>query len=141
MSKLLGDQSPLIAIPIESLFSSIIAHELAHALLFQMRNGAGETIAEDEYVAYAMQYLSLTAPERESLLRAMPGQESYVTRDMLNDFFLTMSPITFGSWAWRHFEKQEDGCGFISGIVSGEIDFTLDAASRCLNPPECTINR
>lgn len=141
MSGMLPKDSPLRAIPVERLFSSIITHELAHAFLYQMRSGSGETIAEDEYVAYAMQYLSLSETERMALLDAMPGHTRVVTRDMLNDLFLTMSPVVYGSWAWRHFAKQEDRCGFIAGIVAGEIDFSVDAASRCLDPPECTIMR
>lgn len=141
MSRTLPKDSPLAAIPVERLFSSVITHELAHAFLYQLRGGSGETIAEDEYVAYAMQYLSLSEPERVALLGAMPGHPQFVTRDMLNDLFLTMSPVVFGSWAWRHFERQKDRCGFIAGIVAGEIDFSVDAGSRCLDPPECTITR
>lgn len=140
MSKLLPEGSPLAAIPAETLFSSIVTHELGHAFLYQMRGSSGQTIAEDEYVAYAMQYLSLSEVDRNSLLEAMPGSGSYVSGDMLNELFLTMSPVVFGSWAWRHFESQEDGCSVIAGIVAGEVDFTIDAASQCPDPPECTIN-
>ena len=141
MSKMLSDDNALRAIPVETLFSSIVAHELAHAFLYQMRGGSGETIAEDEYVAYAMQYLSLSEDDRLSLLQAIPGQGAYASRDMLNDLFLTMSPVVFGSWVWRDFEKQEDGCGVIADIVAGKIDFSIDATSGCLDPPECTIKR
>lgn len=134
----LSSDHPLRTIPTKRLFESIVTHELAHAFIYQMRDGAGDTIAEDEYVAYAMQYLALSEDDRAAILEAMPGQASFVTRDMLNDVFLSLSPMVFGSWAWRHFSKQEDGCELIEKIIGQEIDFTVHDAFRCNDPPECT---
>lgn len=137
LSAALPQDHALGAVPTERLFASIITHELAHAFLYQMRGGAAATIAEDEYVAYAMQYLSLSNDDREAILQAMPGQVEVVSRDMLNEMFLALAPEIFGSWAWRHFQKQEDGCAFIREIIAEEVDFSTGDDFRRYDPHGC----
>lgn len=125
LSRALGSENALRGIPLDRVQASIVTHELAHAFLYQMRGGPGDTVAEDEYVAYAMQFLSLSEADRIAVLEAIPGQDTTITRDMLNDVFLALAPMVFGGWAWRHFSRQPDGCGFVSDIVSGKVDFSI----------------
>ncbi len=123
LSNTLGTDHPLGVIPEDLLFGSLLTHELTHAIVYQARGGPAPAIAEEEYVAYAMQFQFLSDENRKLVLQRFPATERQASLSLLNNVKLTFSPTLFGALAWRHFEEQEDGCEFVRRILRGEIRF------------------
>ncbi|RDC71079.1 hypothetical protein DLJ49_16250 [Rhodovulum sp. 12E13] len=105
-------------------YDSLVVHELAHALMDQAECAHPRCDSDKEYVAYAMQFLSLPESARDTLLswRERPQE---VPQERLNDILLWMKPDIFAFTAWAHFDGLDDGCAFVQGIVRGETTLQL----------------
>ena len=117
-------ESVFATLDAEEYYDSLIVHELAHALMEQAECSAPRCDADKEYVAYAMQFLSLPDSAQAALLswRDQPGE---VPKGQLNDFLLWMKPDVFAFKAWSHFASLEDGCAFVSELVDGTATLAL----------------
>ncbi|WP_371037719.1 DUF6639 family protein [Rhodosalinus sp. FB01] len=122
----LAPDSVLRDIPREALFDSLVVHELAHAALAQQPCAAPPCLAEHEYVAYTMQMQAL-APEHRAIVTGAARGLDRVTEERLNEFIAVAAPDTFAAWAWTHFSRPENGCGFVARLISGEAQLGLDA--------------
>ncbi len=122
----LAPDSVLREIPGAALFDSLVVHELAHAALAQQPCAEPPCLAEHEYVAYAMQMQAL-APDHRAIVTGAARGLDRVTEERLNEFIAVAAPDTFAAWAWTHFARPENGCGFIARLISGEAQLGLDA--------------
>lgn len=102
-------------------FDSVVVHELAHAAFETMKCPEGNCTAAAEYVAFAMQFMSLP-PELRSTVADPERARREVSRDELMPFIYFLKPDLFATRVWAHFQQQPDACGFIGQIVRGEVE-------------------
>jgi hypothetical protein len=120
----LPPESPFAQLDAHAFFDSLVTHEITHALIFQTLGGTAGSVAQNEYIAYAMQLDALPAKDREKLV-APYREEGEVTLTELNGFILSMKPARFAARAWLHFRAPENGCHFLGLILDGEVSFGL----------------
>ncbi|WP_432816735.1 DUF6639 family protein [Sulfitobacter sp. JB4-11] len=101
-------------------FQSVVVHELAHAALDSTPCPFETCIATSEYVAYAMQVLSLDAVA-QSQFSEKAGLDRRVSIDELSMMVYLMAPGRFAQKAWIHFTQRDDPCGYIDQIVKGVV--------------------
>lgn len=124
VSEVMPGDSVFATLDPEVYYDSLIVHELAHALMEQAECVHPRCDSDKEYVAYAMQFLSLPESARDTLLswRERPQE---VPQERLNDILLWMKPDIFAFTAWAHFDALDDGCAFVQRIVDGETTLKL----------------
>ena len=115
----LGEGSRFAEIPAAEFYDSLVAHELAHALAYQTRWGALGSVADTEYLAYAMQLESLSAQTRAGFIARHPVTEP-VKPQALNEAVLAFAPAIFAIKSWIHFSQPENGCSFVRALLTGE---------------------
>ncbi|MCU0775267.1 MAG: hypothetical protein MUC74_12445, partial [Ideonella sp.] len=104
----------------ERLWRSVVAHEVAHALVGCHLQGRSLPGAAHEYVAYVTMFATLDDATRESALAAMPGS-GFAHDAEINDFRYALDPMSFGVEAYRHWLRQPDGIGFLRSLIRGSI--------------------
>jgi len=119
LTEALGADHPFIEIPRDPFYDSLVAHEMAHALAYQTRQGPLKSTSATEYIAYAMQVSSLPEDIRAAFLSNRSVTEP-VTPMALNEVILAFSPADFAVRAWKHFQAPENGCRFIQRLLDGE---------------------
>ena len=107
-------------LPINEYFRSAIIHELAHAVSDGNPCPFEDCLVRDEYVAYAMQVMSLTLKEQLNFA-AIAGLNRPVSRDELNSISLFMAPNLFSQKVWTHLKQRNDPCGFIDQLSQGKV--------------------
>jgi hypothetical protein len=110
----------------QAYWDSILVHELTHAAYDTVPCPFQTCVATSEYVSYAMQVRSLPTDERALFgqtveLRGKPNH------DAINAMILYMSPDRFAVYAWLHFQGRKDPCGYVSGIMNGDLYFDHEA--------------
>jgi hypothetical protein len=110
---------PMAMIDPAQLFSSLIVHELSHALIEQLQCPVAPCLAEHEYIANVMQMSVLSPTARQVILDARPGPPD-PDPAQLNDFFAVRDPLGFAATAWRHFQFPGHGCAFVDKLLSGQ---------------------
>ena len=105
---------------IDEYFQSVIVHELAHSAFDAVPCPFETCVVADEYVAYAMQIMSMQPDARRSFEDAS-GLGRKVSRDELNAMTLFMAPDLFARKTWAHLSQRSDRCGFIGKIMDGIV--------------------
>jgi len=105
-------------------FESVLVHELTHAAFEYTASGLASCANNHEYVAYAMQMLSLPAHERQKIV-ATYDIASPIDPLLLNSFIAAMAPDRFAAIVWQHYSERGNGCSFIRELVSGESTLGL----------------
>jgi hypothetical protein len=108
----------------DALFDSLIVHELAHAFIDQAECRGIACLAEDEYIAYALQIDSLAPADRAAVMAGHRITDAADT-GRLNDFIVLAGPNHFAQAAWLHFSLPGNGCAFVQKLIDGEA--TLQA--------------
>ncbi len=104
----------------ETIFETVLRHELGHALLYQTLAGREIGLAAHEYIAYALQIDAMSPNVRTVFLKtndAKPPQNL----DIFNALIAGFAPGKFAAKAWLHFSQSEHGCDFIGKLVAGDI--------------------
>lgn len=104
----------------EAYFQSIVMHELAHAATDGMPCSFDGCVVEVEYIAHVMQVMSLE-PDALRIFEQELEMDQPVSTDTLNPLILFLVPEVFAQNAWKHFNQQDDPCGFIGQLVSGQV--------------------
>jgi hypothetical protein len=104
----------------DAYFQSVVVHELAHAASDGMPCGVGDCVVGAEYIAYAVQVMSLDAQARMAFAQTAPMGKP-VPIDTLNPFLLLIAPGQFAQTVWAHFSQQDDGCGVLGRIIEGKM--------------------
>lgn len=120
LSGLISAGSPYRRISPMLLFESLIVHEATHALIYQVMGPESGPRAQNEFMAYAMQYDFLPDAARARLLE---GREngSAVTLRSLSGSVLAMAPDAFAARAWYYFSIPGNGCELFRRFVSREL--------------------
>ena len=122
LAQVLDDSSAYLKIAPEQLFESIVVHELTHAYFHNTRCGMETCLAGHEYIAYAMQFQTLSTQDRNALIDALPASIP-VELEWFTDERLNETPELFAANAWRHFSRPGMGCAFVRDIVAGDAVF------------------
>ncbi|NNE88172.1 MAG: hypothetical protein HKN27_08860 [Silicimonas sp.] len=105
---------------IDRYFHSVIVHEITHAAFDAVHCPIDNCVVGSEYVAYAIQVMSLTADERQSFVDRA-GLDRRVGRDELSALILYIAPHLFAQKVWTHLSQRDDPCGYIGQITEGRI--------------------
>jgi hypothetical protein len=117
----LGDNSRLFGLPMDdTLYRSVVVHELAHAIADQNFGYEHPSLVAQEYVAYVAQLATLEPALREKILvaNALPG---YRDVDEMSCVYYAMDPSGFGIKAYRHFAALPHPGEFLRRWLSGGI--------------------
>ena len=104
----------------EDYYQSVIAHELAHVAFDDVPCPYDVCMAGNEYVAYAMQVMSLSPAAQDEFVSGSDLARR-VSRDELSVIMLFMAPDRFAQKVWAHLSQQEDPCAFIGQIMDGSV--------------------
>ncbi len=107
-----------------AIFASLVVHEMAHAALSHTAPGLSSDLTTQEYIATAMQFRSISPPDRARFLEAWPV-ETPVDMHGLNQFTHALAPGLFMSRVWLHFDAPENGCAFVAELIDGSARLGL----------------
>lgn len=111
---------PFAALDTATFFKSVVVHELTHAATDGFPCPFDTCTASVEYVAYAMQVMSLPETARRTF-EADADMQKRVVVDELNVFILLMAPDVFARKVWAHLAQRPDPCFYIGQILDGKI--------------------
>jgi len=118
-------KSAFADVPDAPFFDSVVIHELAHAAFDAVPCPFGSCPATAEYVAYAMQIMSLPSGELAKF-EASFEFEKRVSYDEINAIILFMAPEKFVRKTWGHLSQRGDQCAYIRQIMNGNILFDTE---------------
>ncbi len=104
----------------ETLYRSVVAHEVAHALVGCHLDGRQLVTSAHEYVAYVAMFATMDPATLEAVFAAMPGP-GFTYDAEINDMRYTLDPMAFGVEAYRHWLRQPDGFGFLRQVIDGKV--------------------
>jgi len=104
------------------LYSGIITHEIAHAILHQNAEELDLPATAHEYVAYAVQLASYPGDLREALTLRTPAV-SASNLFVFSNFLLLADPDRFAITAYSHFRQPENGCAFLAKVLQQKVYF------------------
>lgn len=108
-------------IPIEpSLYRSLAAHEVAHAISDCNFKLARPTIQAKEYMAYVTMFATMAPAVRARILRKSPGH-GYDGDWQMGTAIYMVDPMRFGVQAYRHFLKPVNGRRYLHAILAGKV--------------------
>ncbi|MBX3638163.1 MAG: hypothetical protein KF683_22555 [Rubrivivax sp.] len=102
------------------LYRSIVAHEVAHAVIGCHLAGRRLPTAAHEYAAYVVMFATMDAEVREQALAAWPPS-GLVADSNFNDLTYVLDPMSFGVAAYRHWQRQPDGAAFLRRVIAGDV--------------------
>ncbi|MCB1772002.1 MAG: hypothetical protein KDI88_00175 [Gammaproteobacteria bacterium] len=118
-SEMAGDT--LFGLPLnETLYRSVVVHELAHAIANQHFVDARPSLVAQEYIAYVAQLSTLETATRARILAAN-SLPAYASVDEMSSTYYAMDPSGFGIKVYRHFLSLDDPGAFLRGLLSGDI--------------------
>lgn len=107
-------------IPIEaSLYRSLAAHEVAHAISDCNFKLARPSIQAKEYLAYVTMFATMAPSVRARILRKSPGH-GYDGDWQMGTAIYMVDPMRFGVQAYRHFLKPVNGRSYLHAILAGK---------------------
>jgi len=104
----------------DALYQSVVAHEVAHAIVGCHIGGRKLPTAAHEYVAYVVMFSTMDPAERQAALQVNPGQ-GYDHDAQINDLQYAFDPMRFGVEAYRHWLRQRDGADFLRRVLAGQV--------------------
>jgi hypothetical protein len=107
-------------IPLDrSLYRSLVAHEVAHAIGACNFKLAQPSIQAHEYVAYVTMFSTMAPDQREDVLARYPGDGFEDDAQMSSTIYL-LDPLRFGVAAYRHFLRSENGRSYLQRVLEGK---------------------
>jgi hypothetical protein len=108
-------------LPIDrTLYRSLVAHEVAHAVAAHNFKTSRPSIQAKEYIAYVAMLSTMAPGAREKVLWRFPG-EGFEGEWQMDVAIYLSDPMRFGVRAYRHFLKQRDGREYLNAILYGTI--------------------
>lgn len=102
------------------LYSSLAAHEVAHAVASCHFTIQQPTLIAEEYIAYIVMISSMPPDLRQRVLQAFPGQGFVDDWEMTPTMYL-MAPMFFAVQAYRHYLMPGNGRDFLFRVLAGEV--------------------
>jgi hypothetical protein len=113
--------STLFGLPLnDTLYQSIVVHELAHAVADQHFVSSRPSLVAQEYIAYVAQLSTMDPATREQILKAN-RRAPYTDISEMSSTYYAMNPSGFGIKAYLHFISLDDPGQFLRGLLSGDI--------------------
>lgn len=107
-------------LPIDrSLYQSLVAHEVAHAIAACNFKPAKPSIQAQEYVAYITMFATMAPDQREVVLARYPG-DGYEDDAQMSSIVYLFDPLRFGAEAYRHFLKPTNGRDYLRRVLEGK---------------------
>ncbi len=110
-------------IPQDVLFDSLVAHEMAHALLEEASAPEELPMLSHEFIAYSTQIASMPDIHRERFLATDAASVDGPTETLVNPFILMMAPDLFAAAAYRQLSPEKDLCSWVDRLLTGEEVF------------------
>jgi hypothetical protein len=123
----LAKGTPYTELPQDEFYSSLIAHEVVHAVMHHNLKRPAASLAAYEYPAYALQIASLSPSTRQQFLRHF-GEVAVGPDALFNNALLHFDPFFFAVRAYQHYAASANGCAHLSALLEGSVAFipTLD---------------
>jgi len=102
-----------------SLYRSLAAHEIAHALALESAVQPPLSVRGSEYVAYVAMFATMSPTHRDAILAATP-ESKFERESQISDSYFYLAPLEFGVSAYRHFLRPEVGAPFLLAILRGK---------------------
>lgn len=112
--KLLFDQ-PLS----HDLYRSLVAHEVAHAVVQANYSGDSPQVVPQEYIAYTTQFAAMS-PELRAAILDSSRISAFAGEYQMSATLFFLDPPSFGIAAYRHFRNQPDGRPVVWRLLRGE---------------------
>ncbi len=112
--------TPFATIPADTLFDSILWHELVHGLLHENAPDPVSRVSH-EYLAHAVQIRALPADIRETFLTETPVEQPATAS--INMMVLRFVPAYFAAASWEYFARQDDICAATRQVIDGRTPF------------------
>lgn len=111
--------APFAAIPSDALFDSIVAHELTHALLYDVAPDMRRV--RQEYLAHAFQISMLPETVRTTFMETtrFEGPRS----DLISLTTLRFFPAYFAAASWGYFEETGGYCAAVKDFLMDQTPF------------------
>ncbi|MDJ0993883.1 MAG: hypothetical protein QNI90_09940 [Dinoroseobacter sp.] len=109
--------------PEEVILRSLLAHELAHALIVQLAGARQIDMVDQEYIAGAME-LELLDPEWRAVYLEAASSDAAPRLGLIDIWIYGFTPRKFAANAWHHFRQPEHGCDLVQEIVAGRKTFS-----------------
>ena len=109
-------------LPFADFYKSLVVHEIAHQIFRSHLKGKVVSRATHEYVAYAVQIVSMPQEVRSQFLKEIRRAPTS-NLDPFVDMVLLMSPTYFAAMAYDHFAAPGNGCRILQGVLRGTIEF------------------
>jgi hypothetical protein len=110
----------------EEMFTSMLTHEIAHALsksLYapHLRTANVDIRVQEEYVAYVAQLSTMSSDLRTAVLARFPASAHRFSDETdINALSLGLNPEAFGVKSYRHFKDEGGGPVFLRRLYGGE---------------------
>lgn len=101
-----------------SLYRSLAAHEVAHALAWCDTSDDPLSVRAREYVAYVVMFHTMEPEHRQAILAAHP-ERGFESEREISDIFFYLAPSQFGVNAYRHYLRPENGPRFLREVLRG----------------------
>jgi hypothetical protein len=107
-------------IPVDrSMYQSLVAHEVAHAVGNCNFALPDPPIQAKEYIAYVVMFATMNPGLRKRILHANPGK-GFDSELKINTTIYLCDPMRFGVEAYRHYLKKQHGAAFLLDVLSGK---------------------
>ncbi|MBU2582913.1 MAG: hypothetical protein KJ622_14470 [Alphaproteobacteria bacterium] len=110
------------ALPIDALYESVVAHEVAHRIFRPLVKNMDLSHATHEYVAYAAQVSAMPRAVRRQYLQSIERPPP-TDLSLFVDIVLLLGPARFAAMAYDHFSAPGNGCRILQGVAAGSIEF------------------
>jgi hypothetical protein len=108
-------------VPVDrELHRSVVAHEVAHAVVGCQPGAAKLSLPAHEYMAYVATFGTMEPPLRERVLAIYAGA-GFDHDAQINSLIHGFDPMRFGASAWQHFRQLADIPAYFRRILAGEI--------------------
>ncbi len=123
----IGHDALLFGWPLDrDLYRSLVAHEVAHAVVGANYSGDEPRLVPQEYVAYATQFAAMSPRLRDAILRAS-RISAFADEHEMSALRYFLDPQAFGIAAYRHFAAQSDPSAFVWRLLRGDVRFDASA--------------
>jgi hypothetical protein len=103
-----------------SLYRSLVAHEVAHAIAAGNFKIPSPSIQAKEYIAYVTMMASMAPGLREKVMSQF-ANHGYEGDWQMSTTIYMLAPMRFGVQAYRHFLKPENGREYLHAILDGKV--------------------
>lgn len=117
-----GRLGPFPDLPADTLFDSLIVHELTHAYVQVSMDGRPLPRMAHEYLAYALQLDALDEEDRARILEEA-SVETPLDTGPFSEALINFAPLSFAAMAWLHFQANGGDASVLERVMAGTIPF------------------